>query len=177
MVFMAICWWPLFVSKQVSPDLYGDNNTRLFTYWTVSIITSQIKQKKKKLLHTVLKSETIYINHFPMFLFLFSSNACIRHECLKNQSYCLIYFFFNDSQSDAYQATGCYNLLCSGFIQINSEIAMGATIFPVSGYHGSQYDINILIWKVKTYEYISCTKIHKAEEFVPLALFASWLIV
>ncbi|CAH2053810.1 unnamed protein product, partial [Thlaspi arvense] len=36
---------------QVSPDLYGDNNTRLFTYWT----------------------------------------------------------------SDAYQATGCYNLLCSGY--------------------------------------------------------------
>ena len=22
---------------QVSPDLYGDNNTRLFTYWTVSL--------------------------------------------------------------------------------------------------------------------------------------------
>eukprot|EP00262_Sarcandra_glabra_P003906 TRINITY_DN1477_c0_g1_i1.p1 TRINITY_DN1477_c0_g1~~TRINITY_DN1477_c0_g1_i1.p1 ORF type:complete len:415 (-),score=77.51 TRINITY_DN1477_c0_g1_i1:360-1604(-) len=68
---------------QVSPDLYGDNNTRLFTYWT----------------------------------------------------------------SDAYQATGCYNLLCSGFIQINSEIAMGASIFPVSGFHGSQYDISILVWK------------------------------
>ncbi|MQL96707.1 hypothetical protein Taro_029389 [Colocasia esculenta] len=68
---------------QVSPDLYGDNNTRLFTYWT----------------------------------------------------------------SDAYQATGCYNLLCSGFIQINSEIAMGASIFPISAYHGSQYDISILVWK------------------------------
>ncbi|KAL9233601.1 hypothetical protein vseg_008574 [Gypsophila vaccaria] len=68
---------------QVSPDLYGDNNTRLFTYWT----------------------------------------------------------------SDAYQATGCYNLLCSGFIQINSEIAMGASISPVSGYRGSQYDISILVWK------------------------------
>ncbi|KAI3877452.1 hypothetical protein MKX03_026509 [Papaver bracteatum] len=68
---------------QVSPDLYGDNNTRLFTYWT----------------------------------------------------------------SDAYQATGCYNLLCSGFIQINSEIAMGASIFPTSGYRGSQYDISILVWK------------------------------
>ncbi|KAL4198477.1 hypothetical protein AMTRI_Chr03g46090 [Amborella trichopoda] len=68
---------------QVSPDLYGDNNTRLFTYWT----------------------------------------------------------------SDAYQATGCYNLLCSGFIQINSDIAMGASIFPVSGYRGSQYDISILVWK------------------------------
>ncbi|PQM33088.1 uncharacterized protein Pyn_04693 [Prunus yedoensis var. nudiflora] len=68
---------------QVSPDLYGDNNTRLFTYWT----------------------------------------------------------------SDAYQATGCYNLLCSGFIQINSEIAMGASISPVSGLRGSQYDISILVWK------------------------------
>ncbi|XBI54145.1 hypothetical protein VPH35_036240 [Triticum aestivum] len=69
---------------QVSPDLYGDNNTRLFTYWT----------------------------------------------------------------SDAYQATGCYNLLCSGFIQTNNQIAMGASIFPISNYGGSQYDINILVWKV-----------------------------
>lgn len=68
---------------QVSPDLYGDNNTRLFTYWT----------------------------------------------------------------SDAYESTGCYNLLCSGFIQINNEIALGATIFPISSYHGSQYDIDILVWK------------------------------
>ncbi|RAL43050.1 hypothetical protein DM860_009832 [Cuscuta australis] len=68
---------------QVSPGLYGDNNTRLFTYWT----------------------------------------------------------------SDAYQATGCYNLLCSGFIQINSQIAMGASISPVSAYRNSQYDISILIWK------------------------------
>lgn len=68
---------------QVSPDLYGDNNTRLFTYWT----------------------------------------------------------------SDAYQATGCYNLLCSGFVQINNEIAMGASVYPVSGYGDSQYDINILVWK------------------------------
>lgn len=68
---------------QVSPDLYGDNNTRLFTYWT----------------------------------------------------------------TDSYQATGCYNLLCSGFIQVNSEIAMGATIYPVSKYEGFQYDISILVWK------------------------------
>uniref|UniRef100_A0A9I9D9H4 Neprosin PEP catalytic domain-containing protein n=1 Tax=Cucumis melo TaxID=3656 RepID=A0A9I9D9H4_CUCME len=50
-------------------------------------------------------------------------------------------------QSDAYQATGCYNLLCSGFIQVNSDIAMGASISPVSGFRSSQYDISILIWK------------------------------
>lgn len=68
---------------QVSPSLYGDHNTRLFTYWT----------------------------------------------------------------SDAYQATGCYNLLCSGFIQINNEIAMGASISPLSSNGGAQYDISILVWK------------------------------
>lgn len=49
--------------------------------------------------------------------------------------------------SDAYQATGCYNLLCAGFIQTNSKIAIGAAISPVSSYSGSQYDISILIWK------------------------------
>ena len=53
-------------------------------------------------------------------------------------------------QSDAYQATGCYNLLCSGFIQISNQIAMGASIFPISNYGGSQYDINILVWKVNS---------------------------
>lgn len=58
----------------------------------------------------------------------------------------LICCFFK--QSDAYQATGCYNLLCSGFVQINNEIAMGASIFPISSYKGSQYDISLLIWKV-----------------------------
>lgn len=49
--------------------------------------------------------------------------------------------------SDAYQATGCYNLLCSGFIQTNNRIAIGAAISPVSSSGSSQYDITILIWK------------------------------
>lgn len=49
--------------------------------------------------------------------------------------------------SDAYQATGCYNLLCSGFVQTNSRIAIGAAINPVSLLNGNQYDITILIWK------------------------------
>lgn len=49
--------------------------------------------------------------------------------------------------SDSYQATGCYNLLCSGFIQTNSKIAIGAAISPVSLAAGNQYDITILIWK------------------------------
>ncbi|KAM0941940.1 putative neprosin [Dioscorea sansibarensis] len=49
--------------------------------------------------------------------------------------------------SDAYEATGCYNLLCSGFVQTNNKIAIGAAISPVSSFSGSQYDISILIWK------------------------------
>ncbi|KAL5712128.1 hypothetical protein ACHQM5_014328 [Ranunculus cassubicifolius] len=49
--------------------------------------------------------------------------------------------------SDAYQATGCYNLLCAGFIQTNSKIAIGASISPISSDSSNQYDITIVIWK------------------------------
>ncbi|KAM4109778.1 hypothetical protein ACJW30_03G145300 [Castanea mollissima] len=68
---------------QVSPELYGDNYPRFFTYWT----------------------------------------------------------------TDAYQATGCYNLLCSGFVQTNNRIAIGAAISPTSSYNGGQFDISLLVWK------------------------------
>ncbi|XP_022131433.1 uncharacterized protein LOC111004647 [Momordica charantia] len=68
---------------QVSPELYGDNYPRFFTYWT----------------------------------------------------------------SDAYQATGCYNLLCSGFVQTNNKIAIGAAISPTSSLDGGQFDISLLVWK------------------------------
>ncbi|XP_010263977.1 PREDICTED: uncharacterized protein LOC104602107 [Nelumbo nucifera] len=49
--------------------------------------------------------------------------------------------------SDSYEATGCYNLLCAGFVQTNSKIAIGAAISPVSKFSGNQFDITILIWK------------------------------
>ncbi|KAG6386558.1 hypothetical protein SASPL_151724 [Salvia splendens] len=68
---------------QVSPELYGDNYPRFFTYWT----------------------------------------------------------------TDAYQATGCYNLLCSGFVQINNKIAIGAAISPRSSYKNRQFDIGLMVWK------------------------------
>lgn len=68
---------------QVSPELYGDNYPRFFTYWT----------------------------------------------------------------TDAYQATGCYNLLCSGFVQTNRRIAIGAAISPRSSYNGRQFDIGVMVWK------------------------------
>ncbi|XP_050375958.1 uncharacterized protein LOC126793467 [Argentina anserina] len=68
---------------QVSPELYGDNYPRFFTYWT----------------------------------------------------------------TDAYQATGCYNLLCSGFVQTNNKIAIGAAISPRSSTNGRQFDIGLMVWK------------------------------
>ncbi|KAH7429694.1 hypothetical protein KP509_09G061800 [Ceratopteris richardii] len=68
---------------QVSPELYGDGQPRLFIYWT----------------------------------------------------------------TDGYQATGCYNLLCSGFVQTSNTVAIGAAISPVSKAHGGQYQIEIMIWK------------------------------
>ncbi|KAJ8506068.1 hypothetical protein OPV22_006954 [Ensete ventricosum] len=55
--------------------------------------------------------------------------------------------FFTYWTGDAYQATGCYNLLCSGFIQTNNMIAIGAAISPLSAYGGSQYDLSLLVWK------------------------------
>ncbi|KAG6482472.1 hypothetical protein ZIOFF_059103 [Zingiber officinale] len=70
-------------SHEVSPQLYGDNSPRFFTYWT----------------------------------------------------------------TDAYRETGCYNLLCSGFVQTSNRIAIGAAISPVSAYNGKQFDISLLIWK------------------------------
>ncbi|KAK8512849.1 hypothetical protein V6N12_030261 [Hibiscus sabdariffa] len=55
--------------------------------------------------------------------------------------------FFTYWTSDAYQATGCYNLLCSGFVQTNNRIAIGAAISPTSSYGVGQFDISLLIWK------------------------------
>ncbi|KAF8081959.1 hypothetical protein N665_0855s0014 [Sinapis alba] len=55
--------------------------------------------------------------------------------------------FFTYWTSDAYRTTGCYNLLCSGFVQTNRRIAIGAAISPRSSYKGGQFDISLLIWK------------------------------
>ncbi|XP_024989791.1 uncharacterized protein LOC112524265 [Cynara cardunculus var. scolymus] len=48
--------------------------------------------------------------------------------------------------SDDYR-NGCYNLLCSGFVQTNDKVALGAALEPISTYNNQQYEINILIWK------------------------------
>ncbi|XP_028773387.1 uncharacterized protein LOC114730471 [Neltuma alba] len=49
--------------------------------------------------------------------------------------------------SDSYDRTGCYNLGCSGFVQVDNKIAVGGSLQPFSVYGGSQYAFSILIWK------------------------------
>ncbi|KAE9593540.1 putative neprosin [Lupinus albus] len=48
---------------------------------------------------------------------------------------------------DAYETTGCHNLVCPGFVQIHKRIPLGATIKPISSYNGKQFQINLLVWK------------------------------
>ncbi|XP_030936705.1 uncharacterized protein LOC115961961 [Quercus lobata] len=67
----------------VNPVLYGDNKTRIFTFWT----------------------------------------------------------------TDSYKKTGCYNLLCPGFVQVDNQIALGACLSHISIYGGNQYELNFNVWK------------------------------
>ncbi|KAG9455598.1 hypothetical protein H6P81_000106 [Aristolochia fimbriata] len=43
--------------------------------------------------------------------------------------------------------TGCYNLLCPGFVQTSKRIVLGAALTPVSTYEGHQYGMNLKIFK------------------------------
>ncbi|VVB17154.1 unnamed protein product [Arabis nemorensis] len=47
---------------------------------------------------------------------------------------------------DSYKKTGCFNLLCSGFVQTSTHYSLGATIYPVSTTSHKQYDITVAIF-------------------------------
>ncbi|KAL3516631.1 hypothetical protein ACH5RR_023533 [Cinchona calisaya] len=55
--------------------------------------------------------------------------------------------FFIYWTRDGYNSTGCYNLQCSGFVQVTKQMALGAAIKPISIYHGSQSDFTLTVWK------------------------------
>ncbi|WZZ51907.1 hypothetical protein YC2023_052014 [Brassica napus] len=58
--------------------------------------------------------------------------------------YVHIYF---EKQSDGYHKTGCYNLMCSGFVQINRRVSPGGVFNHISTYNGQQFIFTIQIWK------------------------------
>jgi len=51
-------------------------------------------------------------------------------------------------QKDTYKSTGCFDLTCKGFVQTNKNIALGATLGPVSIPSHQQYEINVGIFRV-----------------------------
>ncbi|GFP97486.1 hypothetical protein PHJA_001892700 [Phtheirospermum japonicum] len=62
--------------------------------------------------------------------------------------YVFTFFLFSQwAQSDGYDQAGCYNLLCSGFVQTCTVIALGAAFSNVSSYAGDQYDIPVSVYK------------------------------
>ncbi|KAK1312374.1 hypothetical protein QJS10_CPA07g00937 [Acorus calamus] len=52
-----------------------------------------------------------------------------------------------DHVSDDYRKTGCYNLKCSGFVQVSTEYLLGGTISPVSEYGGHQFRLAVNIFQ------------------------------
>ena len=48
--------------------------------------------------------------------------------------------------ADAYNATGCYNLDCSAFVQINNSWPLGATFSHYSTKGGTQWEFRMLWW-------------------------------
>nr|POF20256.1 hypothetical protein CFP56_48221 [Quercus suber] len=50
-------------------------------------------------------------------------------------------------EDDAYQSTGCLNLDCPGFVQVDHQIVMGARVTPYSKYDGDQIGLKFYVWK------------------------------
>ncbi|KAK9079829.1 hypothetical protein SSX86_001502 [Deinandra increscens subsp. villosa] len=52
--------------------------------------------------------------------------------------------------ADGSRKTGCFDLTCPGFVQVNHEIALGAAIYPISKPNGLPYQITVHIYKDPT---------------------------
>ncbi|WOK99894.1 hypothetical protein Cni_G08606 [Canna indica] len=51
--------------------------------------------------------------------------------------------------SDNFQKTGCWNLLCPGFVQTSQYLSFGGALSPISSYDGDQYEVTIEVIKLK----------------------------
>ncbi|KAL8140817.1 hypothetical protein V2J09_006838 [Rumex salicifolius] len=84
-------------------------------------------------------SPALFGDNYPRFFTYWTVSLC-------SSSFLLLIFIatFFFLHTDAYQTTGCYNLLCSGFVQTNYRVAIGAAISPRSSFGGRQFDISIM---------------------------------
>ncbi|CAN6986991.1 unnamed protein product [Brassica rapa subsp. trilocularis] len=61
-----------------------------------------------------------------------------------NQNHSRLYTYWT---ADGFIKTGCYNILCPGFVQVSARIPLGILFGPVSVYDGPQYEVGIRIYK------------------------------
>ncbi|EOA16770.1 hypothetical protein CARUB_v10004983mg, partial [Capsella rubella] len=61
-----------------------------------------------------------------------------------NRNHSRLYTYWT---ADGFSKTGCYNTLCPGFVQVNTDIPLGYLFQPVSTYGGKQYEVSINIYK------------------------------
>ncbi|KAL5697679.1 hypothetical protein ACHQM5_028799 [Ranunculus cassubicifolius] len=67
---------------------------------------------------------------------------------------------FNDNRprlytywtGDGFGNTGCFNIMCPGFVQVSTEIYLGSYLNPLSEFGGPQREIDIQVYKDPKYE-------------------------
>ncbi|XP_024004630.1 uncharacterized protein LOC18030932 [Eutrema salsugineum] len=61
-----------------------------------------------------------------------------------NRNHSRLYTYWT---ADGFTKTGCYNILCPGFVQLSPKIPLGFLLQPVSEYRGQQYELGITIYQ------------------------------
>ncbi|XP_042518586.1 uncharacterized protein LOC122092337 [Macadamia integrifolia] len=72
--------------------------------------------------------------------------------------------------NDYYQHTGCYNLVCPGFVQVSTKVPVGVALEQVSTYQGNQYGMDITVVKLEDGDIYDCVPIEKELAFEHPAL-------
>ncbi|HZS53397.1 MAG TPA: neprosin family prolyl endopeptidase [Bryobacteraceae bacterium] len=75
--------------------------------------------------------------------------------------------------ADDYNKTGCYNMDCSAFVQVNNGWAIGASIAPTSVAGGAQYEIQLAfyLYKGNWWLYLGGTSASNAIGYYPTSLY------
>jgi hypothetical protein len=75
--------------------------------------------------------------------------------------------------ADAYNATGCYNLTCSAFVQTSSSFAPGMALGPISVPGGPQYTVELAYWLTggRWWLYFNGTQGSNAIGYYPVTLY------
>jgi hypothetical protein len=81
--------------------------------------------------------------------------------------------FFIYWTADNYKNTGCYNLDCSAFVQINNSWTIGGTISPSSTQGGSQYEIQatFYLYQGRWWLYMGGTSSGNAIGYYPVSIY------